>query len=275
MSFSMLSKTLGLIAVVILLMTAGITAQSSLVKLYVSDVQGLYAPDTIAVVPGLETEVTFIVSGDVSENISGKITGSGGQFTIKGTQGVTLVGDFTSAFSSTTDFDGGHFYYEFPADTVHFAAWVIFGGGMPPGWSGQMFTLTATVGQDAIGNQLCLDSLTICDHTPCIWDWTDVSGSISPDWDGPYCYDVISIESCCQGTVGNVNMDPDDVVDISDLTEFVNRLFLDPSPVLCAGEANTNADPECSIDVADLQTLVQFLFLDGPPMPQCQAVCAY
>lgn len=74
---------------------------------------------------------------------------------------------------------------------------------------------------------------------------------------------------CCQNYRGNINNDPSDQINISDLTYLVAYLFqYGPRPP-CLEEANINADPEEKINVADITYLVHYMFSGGPPPPDC------
>ena len=68
-------------------------------------------------------------------------------------------------------------------------------------------------------------------------------------------------QSCCIGSTGNVNGDPDDIVDIADLTALIDHLFINFAPVLCPEESNVNGDPAGTIDIADLTALIDHLFI--------------
>jgi glucose/arabinose dehydrogenase len=74
---------------------------------------------------------------------------------------------------------------------------------------------------------------------------------------------------CCVNTVGNVNADAGDEVDISDLTKLVNHLFVDFLPVACPAEANCNGDIAGDIDISDLTALVNHLFITFGALPDC------
>ncbi len=81
-------------------------------------------------------------------------------------------------------------------------------------------------------------------------------------------YDTVNVVhcSCCYGTTGNVNGDPDDLVDISDLSLMVDFLFNGGSLSTCAEE--NDIDKSGSTDIADLQRLIDFLFSESP-LPTC------
>jgi plastocyanin len=72
---------------------------------------------------------------------------------------------------------------------------------------------------------------------------------------------------CCVGLTGNVDGDPDDMVNISDLTRFVCWIWGDCEAPTCLEEADINADG--TIDILDVTYLASYLFGSGPPPPPC------
>ena len=75
---------------------------------------------------------------------------------------------------------------------------------------------------------------------------------------------------CCVGLTGNINDDPGDIIDISDLTFLTNHLFVTFEPLACPEEANTNGDVDGVVDVSDLTAIVNHLFVTFNPLPACQ-----
>jgi len=76
---------------------------------------------------------------------------------------------------------------------------------------------------------------------------------------------------CCIPPIrGNVDYDPGDAVDISDLVYLVDYMFTGGPPPPCFEEA----DMDCSggIDISDLVYLVDYMFNNGPP--PCRCDCA-
>jgi hypothetical protein len=78
-----------------------------------------------------------------------------------------------------------------------------------------------------------------------------------------------TVQSCCQGPTGNVNDDAQDDVNLTDLTNLVNFLFVTFLPVACPAEANTNGDLNCDLNLTDLTALVNFLFVTFEPVANC------
>ena len=67
----------------------------------------------------------------------------------------------------------------------------------------------------------------------------------------PYAAYIIQ---CCQGLTGNVDCDPNDGVDTSDLSRLVDFLYISFIP-LCY-ETEANVDGQRGIDISDLWALV-------------------
>ena len=72
---------------------------------------------------------------------------------------------------------------------------------------------------------------------------------------------------CCVGSTGNVDCDPAESVDISDLSALVDHLYISFAPLCCEAEANT--DSAGSIDISDLSALVDYLYVSFTPLPTC------
>ncbi len=64
--------------------------------------------------------------------------------------------------------------------------------------------------------------------------------------------------NCCIGVTGNIDGDPEEKVNVSDLTRFVDYFFGSGEDLACEQEADTNGDGD--VNLIDLTTLTQFLF---------------
>lgn len=73
--------------------------------------------------------------------------------------------------------------------------------------------------------------------------------------------------NCCVGTVGNVDCDPNDEVDIADLTLMVDHLFVNFTPLCCTKEGYL--DDNAFVDIADLTLMVDHLFISFQPLQNC------
>ena len=84
--------------------------------------------------------------------------------------------------------------------------------------------------------------------------------------------------TCCLGAIrGNVDMDPGDAIDISDLVYLVDYMFTGGPAPTCAEEANIDgsccasgsSESLSDIDISDLVYLVDYMFNGGPEPPPC------
>ncbi|HUV31740.1 MAG TPA: M14 family zinc carboxypeptidase [Acidobacteriota bacterium] len=76
--------------------------------------------------------------------------------------------------------------------------------------------------------------------------------------------------TCCYRMSGNVDCDPDDIVDIGDLTRLIDYLFISEEPLCCPDEANCDGDFAGVVDIGDLTRLISYLFISGDPLYFCQ-----
>ncbi|MBU0982976.1 MAG: PKD domain-containing protein, partial [candidate division Zixibacteria bacterium] len=88
---------------------------------------------------------------------------------------------------------------------------------------------------------------------------------------------VIELAGCCLGTAGNVQLVPDcddgdQSVDVGDLTNLIDHLFIGFAPVCCLEEADVAplSGPDGGIDVGDLTTMIDHLFITFPALPSCR-----
>lgn len=73
---------------------------------------------------------------------------------------------------------------------------------------------------------------------------------------------------CCVGIRGNVDGDPQDIIDISDLTYLTDYMFGGGTAPPCMEEADV--DDSGGIDIADLVHLVNYIFCGGVAPSNCQ-----
>ncbi|HUV64434.1 MAG TPA: SMP-30/gluconolactonase/LRE family protein [Sedimentisphaerales bacterium] len=89
-----------------------------------------------------------------------------------------------------------------------------------------------------------------------------------------WCIDDIDVAidptTCCVGTTGNVDYDPEDIADIGDLTSLIAYLFISYEEPTCLAEANIDGDDLGVIDIGDLTTLIDYLFISNTPPAECQ-----
>lgn len=86
---------------------------------------------------------------------------------------------------------------------------------------------------------------------------------------------ILPVSNRCRGFVGNVDCDENETVDIADLTELIDHLFINFAPLGCRIEANIDADPFGNVDIADLTALIDHLFINFEPLPSCSPYGLY
>ncbi|MBI5267416.1 MAG: hypothetical protein HY851_09320 [candidate division Zixibacteria bacterium] len=124
-----------------------------------------------------------------------------------------------------------------------------------------------------IGKHICIDSTTT---VPVGHPWTWTSSNVPtppgayttyPTWKGPWCF---VIGNCCQGLAGNFDCDPNDMCDIADVTEWIDRHFLNPRSRCCPGEENVDGSSDGQADISDLTALIDHLFINFTPPAPCR-----
>lgn len=74
---------------------------------------------------------------------------------------------------------------------------------------------------------------------------------------------------CCDGRTGNVDCDPSDGCDISDLSALIDFLYISFTPLCCPGEANIDGNLAGGIDISDLSGLIDYLYISFTPPAAC------
>lgn len=78
---------------------------------------------------------------------------------------------------------------------------------------------------------------------------------------------------CCPQITGNIDLDTNNIADISDLTMLIDYLFISLRPLTCPAAANTDGDSECMVDISDLSRLIDYLFISFREMEACMPEC--
>ncbi|MBU0984093.1 MAG: PKD domain-containing protein [candidate division Zixibacteria bacterium] len=85
----------------------------------------------------------------------------------------------------------------------------------------------------------------------------------------------ISPAGCCVDARGNIQLEgscnpADQSVDVGDLTNLIDHLFISFTPICCEDEADVSPVPgDGSVDVGDLTGLIDHLFISFPPLQVC------
>jgi hypothetical protein len=123
--------------------------------------------------------------------------------------------------------------------------WQVISGGGDRGTSAS-YILSGTVGQTAVG--------------PATSTSFEVNSGFWQNFSGG---------GCCVGATGNIDCDPGNGIDISDLSRLIDFLYISFTPLCCGASANTDGDPGMGIDISDLSRLIDFLYISFNPTAAC------
>ncbi|MEA3296497.1 MAG: lectin like domain-containing protein [candidate division Zixibacteria bacterium] len=80
---------------------------------------------------------------------------------------------------------------------------------------------------------------------------------------------LVEYYNCCVGIRGNINDDPEELIDITDLVYLVTYMFNSGPEPPCMKEANVDGDLMEQVDIVDLIYLVDYMFNNGPDPAIC------
>ncbi len=151
----------------------------------------------------------------------------------------------------------------------YFAGVIVYCGdvfGNPTNWLNVIDATTDTMSNISADPKFCdtaNSKYTLLAGSPCL------AGPGNPCFSqiGAYGSGACTPTSCCIGTRGNVDCDPGQGVDISDLSRLIDNLFISFDPLCCFDEANV--DGAGSIDISDLSVLIDNLFISFAPLQAC------
>jgi hypothetical protein len=240
-----------------------VTAQ----EVFISHVDGTYAPGKVS--PG-ETLIFHIgLKNTAATNVIGFSFG----FEFSGQGGAkwdTIVAyeepdfDYYQYFNFIHNYDA---YVTPPApDTTQVVFSTFTTPGLPPGDSILFYVIEVGPIDGPLGSTITIDSVSSFGPAPVEWElhYTDAVIGVA-DFQGT----TIVIDECCVGTLGNVNADPENVINITDLTMMVNNLFVTFGEFPCPKAANISLDPQGLINLTDLTLLLNNLFVTFEPLPTC------
>ncbi|MBU0982656.1 MAG: T9SS C-terminal target domain-containing protein [candidate division Zixibacteria bacterium] len=155
------------------------------------------------------------------------------------------------------------------------------------GWSAWIDPKDPTHGYNPSGSEFDVDwpEFTPVAYAGAFDPSVNIEDSWVANWTAMYCYGFFgTVEggnpTCCIGTVGNVQLEPncnpsDQGVDVGDLTNLIDHLFINFTPICCVEEADiapaiSGGAPDGSIDVGDLTAMIDHLFINFPVLPGCQ-----
>jgi hypothetical protein len=260
-------KTAIVCTAVLLLMTAPAKAQGNGSLVYLDNVEGLVS----GYMPVGDDSVTFtlgILNGDWSNRVRAfriglRVYGSDSS--------ITWYLHYWAPLAFTDAVWPGVSWFVNPisgagTDTIKASAddWPPF--GIPPGYGGEFIRIRVVVTDaPSHGGTFCLDSTWFPPDGEWKFHYGSTVGSFRPDWNGPHCWPIAG----CVGMRGNVDCDPDDVLDISDLVYLVDYQFTGGPVPPCWEEADIDGSGGDVIDITDLIWLMEYMFDGGLPPAAC------
>jgi len=97
--------------------------------------------------------------------------------------------------------------------------------------------------------------------------WNPMLASHSGEYDPELIAGSVRF-TCCEGTTGNIDCDPAQSVDGSDLSVLIDYLFIHPATAVLCCEAEADVDAGEGIDGADLSQLIDHLFIHPTSVPR-------
>jgi len=87
--------------------------------------------------------------------------------------------------------------------------------------------------------------------------------------DAKVWYAKLRVPCGCCVTMGNVDVSPDQLVTMGDLTVMIDNLFITLTPLACNDEGNVDLSPDGLVTMGDLTILIDNLFISLTPLPTC------
>jgi hypothetical protein len=97
----------------------------------------------------------------------------------------------------------------------------------------------------------------------------DDAGNSNADTCG-YSWTFTLENRCCVGLTGNVDNDPEDFIDIGDLTALIDYLFISGRQIECIAEANIDGSTDNVVDIGDITRLIDYLFIENQLPAPCE-----
>lgn len=128
-------------------------------------------------------------------------------------------------------------------------------------WASFYFTMTTWSSADSV----IIDTVTFNPGSKLKFVTTEWQG-YKPYWIGRQ----IVTFGCCLDRTGNVDGDPQDVCDVSDLTALIDYLWISLIPPACIAEANCDGSTDGIVDISDFSALYDYLFSTFVPPALCR-----
>jgi hypothetical protein len=140
--------------------------------------------------------------------------------------------------------------------------------GMPGGFNGIPYYIEMMPTVSSEGKHICIDTVYVPGG---VWRWpcnTITHPSITPNWyPEPQCFEIVNC--CFREGMGNIDLSPDRLVTMADLTILIDHLFIDLTPLMCPVAANLDQSLDGLVTMDDLTVLIDHLYITLAPLPAC------
>jgi len=150
--------------------------------------------DGVAIFPGSPFDIEIWMDNYSGTNILGVSNGfriyspDGASWTVPVTTMDPTFCSFFDLFCGTVESVDG-----ISEDTVLLGAVAMF-TGIPSGWYGMAASIATEVDAAQVNKTLCVDSTFVPPSGT--WVWNTPQGSFPPEWMGPYCWDIVPLDTC-------------------------------------------------------------------------------
>ena len=72
---------------------------------------------------------------------------------------------------------------------------------------------------------------------------------------------------------GNANCSLDGKVTLSDITQLINRVYIDKLPLCCEASGNTNGSTDCKATLSDITEAIDMVYISKEPVVACMPEC--
>ncbi|MBU8932528.1 MAG: hypothetical protein KOO62_00835 [candidate division Zixibacteria bacterium] len=233
-------------------------------------------------IPGAETNY---IPANTPLTIEGKMDNNTGENVIGISNGIRIYSPDGAVWQTPTTTIGSSVatYFDFQAsvnefsvngtsdDTIGIIA-VATGAGVPNGLTGlELFSIETQINSSEVGRTICIDSTWFPPSNT--WLWVTPTGTVIPDWEGPYCWNIVMPDTCYADGDANGNGTP---FELADAVELSNVLINCAS--LTAPLYHVDLNGDCLVDSLDLILIVEFITTQdtsifdpygGYPVPTC------
>ena len=144
------------------------------------------------------------------------------------------------------------------------------GSDLIPAGSGLLGLLFVSCHGSVQPEIILIDSATVHSEDTLIEYTTAFSDTLSPGSFVPVIKPgCLDLQRCCVGKTGNANCDPEERVNLSDITKLIERVYISMEPLCCEAEGNTNGSLDNRLSLGDITLLIDHVYVTGRETAAC------